>query len=68
MKRAKDKPVHRCEYQMARGFMGIMGIFYCGKPAKYIKYGPYLDYSAFKHLCGIHANMLKKRGIKVRAI
>ena len=53
---------------MARGFMGIMGIFYCGKPAKYIKYGPYLDYSAFKHLCGIHANMLKKRGIKVRAI
>ena len=39
----------------------------CRKPAKYLRDFP--DPKAKpQHLCGIHANMLKKRGIKVRVI
>ena len=46
---------------------GPLRVSTCGKPAKYLR-----DFNDPKakpqHLCGIHANMLKKRGIKVRAI
>ena len=39
----------------------------CGKPAKYLR--DFTDPKAKpQHLCGIHANMLKKRGIKVKLI
>ena len=64
MKHIKNNTPDLCEVRMYHRFISIWP---CGKPAKYLR--DFTDPKAKpQHLCGIHANMLKKRGIKVRAI
>lgn len=63
------KRIALCEHRVIddTSMYGHFGYHSCGKPAKYLH--DLTDPKAKpQHLCGIHANMLKKRGIKVRAI